>query len=159
MKKSVIWIGAGVAGIGLGIPAYAAMSPQEDAPRPKMSTTVVTLPDVGDDTVTTAASIPSPVVTATAPNTIEDSTHDSLDDSTHNSIDDSTQNSIEDPVDDNTAVTTSNTVEDVSGPCDEAEHANDPRCGAAPSTDDNSGRDRGGRGSDDASGHGHRNDG
>jgi hypothetical protein len=51
---------------------------------------------------------------------------------------------------------------DISGPCNEAEHANDPRCtGAAPS-DDDSGRHRGDdddssghdSGDDDSSGHG-----
>lgn len=158
MKKSVIWIAAGVAGIGLGIPAHAAMSPQHDAPRSKTQTTVATIPDVaGDDTATTVVSTRPPVVSATTPNTVEDSTHDSVDDSTHNSIDDS--------ADDNIVVTTANTVEDVSGPCDEIEHANDPRCSSgpsapsAPSVDDNSGRDGGGHGSDDPSGHGHRNDG
>jgi hypothetical protein len=48
---------------------------------------------------------------------------------------------------------------DISGPCDEAEHANDPRCtGSAPS-DDGSGRHSGGdddsgrQGGDDDSGH------
>ena len=53
--------------------------------------------------------------------------------------------------------------EDVSGPCDEAEHANDPRCtGTASTDDDNGGLGRGGdddhggdeRGGDDRSGHG-----
>jgi len=33
-------------------------------------------------------------------------------------------------VDDNSTRTASTTMEDVSGPCDEAEHANDPRCAA-----------------------------
>jgi hypothetical protein len=32
-----------------------------------------------------------------------------------------------------TGTTTADTVEDVSGPCDEAEHANDPECGGAAS--------------------------
>ena len=35
--------------------------------------------------------------------------------------------------------TTTSTAEDVSGPCDEAEHANDPRCTGA-ATDDDGGR-------------------
>jgi hypothetical protein len=175
MKKSAIWIAAGVAGIGLGIPAYAAMSPQDDSPRPSNSTTVSVPDAANDDTVTTMASTP-PVVSATTPSTVEDSPHTSVDDSTHNSVDDSTHNSIEDAthnsvddsthnsVDDSTnddgpAVTTANTIEDISGPCDEAEHANDPRCTGSPGTDDGSGRGRGGHGSDDSSGHGHSNDG
>jgi hypothetical protein len=40
--------------------------------------------------------------------------------------------------------TTENEVEDISGPCDEPEHANDPRCnGGVAADDDNSGRGRG----------------
>lgn len=34
-----------------------------------------------------------------------------------------------------------NEAEDVSGPCDEAEHANDPRCTGGATTDDNGGDD------------------
>jgi hypothetical protein len=68
------------------------------------------------------------------------------------------------------AATTTANGEDISGPCDEAEHANDPRCtGAAAdgdddnsgpgSADDNDGDDSSGHGSghdndDDNSGHG-----
>jgi hypothetical protein len=45
-----------------------------------------------------------------------------------------------------TGVTT-NGVEDLSGPCDEAEHRNDPRCsGAAPTTTKASGKGRSGKG-------------
>ena len=49
------------------------------------------------------------------------------------------------------------TAVDISGPCDEAEHANDPRCtgvavGGASGSDDDSGR---GRGSDDEPGDDH----
>ena len=81
-------------------------------------------------------------------------------DVTTNSIDDNgvdvTTNSIDD--------STSNSVEDISGPCDEAEHANDPRCtggAAAPATsvDDNSAHgggvdDSGHHNGGDDSGHG-----
>jgi hypothetical protein len=38
---------------------------------------------------------------------------------------------------------------DVSGPCDEAEHRNDPRCTGAASLDDDGDDDRSGRGGDD----------
>jgi hypothetical protein len=50
-----------------------------------------------------------------------------------------------------TAATTTGDVEDVSGPCDEAEHADDPRCtgAAAQDRDDDHAEDR-----DDHSGHG-----
>jgi hypothetical protein len=58
------------------------------------------------------------------------------------------------------AATTPTNGEDISGPCDEAEHANDPRCTGAGTTaddgdDDNSGPGSGGDDdSDDNSGHG-----
>jgi hypothetical protein len=53
-----------------------------------------------------------------------------------------------------TAATTTGTTttEDISGPCDEAEHANDPRCTGGITTDDGGGdddRSGSGRGSDD----------
>jgi hypothetical protein len=129
MKKSIIWITAGIAAIGFGVPAFAAHgdSPSDITPT--------------RDTVTT--------------NSVDDSvTTNSVDDSvTTNSVDDSvTTNSVDDSV-------TTNSVEDISGPCDEAEHATDPRCsGAASSTDDNSGHDSaddssGHNSTDDSSGH------
>ena len=46
--------------------------------------------------------------------------------------------------------------EDISGPCDEAEHANDPRCtGTQADDDDRHGRNRGPGGDDDDSGDDH----
>jgi hypothetical protein len=58
------------------------------------------------------------------------------------------------------AATTTTTGEDISGPCDEAEHANDPRCTGAAADDgddDNSGPGSGGDDDrDDNSGHGPR---
>ena len=49
--------------------------------------------------------------------------------------------------------------EDISGPCDEAEHANDPRCtGAAPAADDNSGPGNAHEEDDDNSGPGNGDD-
>ncbi|HXV34233.1 MAG TPA: hypothetical protein VD769_09505 [Gaiellaceae bacterium] len=51
--------------------------------------------------------------------------------------------------------TTTPEAEDVSGPCDEAEHANDPRCtGAAPADDDRGDRGDGDGRDDDNSGPG-----
>ena len=52
-----------------------------------------------------------------------------------------------------TTTVTSNSVEDISGPCDEAEHANDPRCtgAAAGSGTDDSGHHSG---NDDSGHHG-----
>jgi hypothetical protein len=53
-----------------------------------------------------------------------------------------------------TTSTTTSTTEDISGPCDEAEHRNDPRCAPGASTttttrDDDDGSNRG-RGSDNS---------
>jgi hypothetical protein len=56
-----------------------------------------------------------------------------------------------------TPTTTTEAPGDISGPCDEAEHANDPRCtvGVVPrEDDDHSGRGRGGDDFDDHSGRG-----
>ena len=48
-----------------------------------------------------------------------------------------------------TTSSTTSTAEDISGPCDEAEHANDPRCaGGAPDDDQGRGDDDNGRGRD-----------
>jgi len=57
------------------------------------------------------------------------------------------------------AATTTANGEDISGPCDEAEHANDPRCTGATTTaadndDDNSGPGSADDDGDDNSGHG-----
>ncbi|HEY0521727.1 MAG TPA: hypothetical protein VGC84_19705 [Ilumatobacteraceae bacterium] len=164
MKKSLIWITAGVATVGFAVPAFAAhgSAPRHDDPA------VVTLASVA---TTTANSVQPTIATTTAlgdnatqnsvddnatQNSVEDNaTQNSVDDNaTDNSVDDATENSVDDDatessVDDDA---TENSVEDVSGPCDEAEHANDPRCtNVSPTvTDDNSGH---GGGSDD-SGHG-----
>lgn len=51
-----------------------------------------------------------------------------------------------------TAATTTDDVNDVSGPCDEAEHRNDPRCTGAAGDDDHRGGDD--DGDDDNSGRG-----
>ena len=50
-----------------------------------------------------------------------------------------------------TTTTGTTTAEDISGPCDEAEHANDPRCTGSVTTDDGGADDRSGsnRSSDD----------
>ena len=175
MKKSLIWTAVGVAVIGIGVPAYAAV--QTTKPLPSITTVKTTVEDVkgncdeaehaNDPRCATVAAPATPVTQPTRPNvSVEDSTHNSIDDNgvdaTTNSIDDDdtathdagddngvdvTTNSIDD--------STSNSVEDISGPCDEAEHANDPRCtggAAAPaaSVDDNSGQ---GGGADDSGHH------
>ena len=140
MKKSLIWITAGIATVGFGVPAFAARgdSPEHIAPS---TVTVATTP------ATVAA---APVVAATPAAAPVVSNDD-------NGVDNTTANSV----DDNGIDATENSVEDVSGPCDEAEHATDPACAgvtaastddgvAHDATDDNSAHSGGG---DDASGH------
>lgn len=61
--------------------------------------------------------------------------------------DDQTVRSVSIPAGTTTAGTTTS-VEDVSGPCDEPEHATDPRCTGAGTTTDG-GEDRSGSGHDD----------
>ena len=175
MNKSLIWITAGVAAVGFGIPAFAAISSPASGPVTTPAATVVSLPHSAgsDDAIPTVPSTPRavvvPVVVAptnasvvTTPTTIDDKggacagAEDATDDrctgvDAHDVNDDATSNS----------------VEDVSGRCDEAEHANDPSCTVAAagnttatsnstvtSIDDNSGRGSGGYGGADDSGHG-----
>ena len=163
MKRSLIWTAAGAAIIGFGVPAYAAV--QTSKPQPAITTVKTTVEDVRgncdeaehatDPACATVATPVTPVTQATQPSTGEDDTttssiDDHGNDSTVNSIDDHDDDATENSVDDST----SNTVEDISGPCDEAEHANDPRCTGAPApvdtVDDNSSR---GGGADDSGRH------
>jgi hypothetical protein len=175
MKKSLIYITAGIAAVGFAVPAFAAHG---DTPEHIVPTqvTVATAAKTVPTAVTTANSVDSTTVTTSAatPVSVEDisgrcdeaehATDPSCtgvtvtstdDDATVNSVDDdATENSVDDDA-------TENNVEDVSGPCDEAEHANDPRCTGATATagSDDSGHDAnddnsaGHSGSDD-SGHG-----
>ena len=109
MKKSVIWTTAGIAAVGFGVPAYAAISSPHEV-KQIAPTPVVTVPTIEDN--------------ATAP---------SLDDSKVTVV--STPAKL--PTISLTVNSTANSVEDVSGNCDEAEHANDASClGTAASVDD-----------------------
>jgi hypothetical protein len=170
MKRHLIWIIAGAAAIGVAVPAFAAVQPArtpddngipgevrgncDEAEHagdaeclvvtvPATSQVTVSMPSVPTTASATAGTVPSNTVAA---NTVPSSTVAS-DTVPSNTVPDNTvANSL---------------PGDISGPCDEAEHANDPRCtGAAPS-DDDSGRhsgddDSSGRhsGDDDSSGHG-----
>ena len=109
MKKSVIWTTAGIAAVGFGVPAYAAISSPHEVKQ----------------------IAPTPVVTV--PTTEDSATVTSLDDSKVTVV--STPATL--PTISLTVNSTSNSVEDVSGNCDEAEHANDAACaGTATSVDD-----------------------
>jgi hypothetical protein len=159
MKRHLIWFIAGAAAIGVAVPAFAAVQPArtpddngpgevrgncdeaEHAGDPECL--VVTVPAASKVTVP----IPSVPTTASATaNTAPANTVPSNTVPSNTAPDNTVANSL---------------PGDISGPCDEAEHANDPRCtGAAPS-DDDSGRHRGdddssghGGGDDDSSGHG-----
>jgi len=126
MKKSLIWTTAGIAVIGISGPVFAAHRADD---RPVVSTPASTVVA----STTPASNSVQPVTV----NSVEDRTSNSVtddsvtDDSvTSSSVDD---NGVDDNgVDDNTVTT----VEDISGPCDEAEHANDPSCTGVAGTDD-----------------------
>jgi hypothetical protein len=164
MKRHLIWIIAGTAAIGLAVPAFAAVGPSatpddngtpgavrgncdeaEHAGDPECLTVNVPAPSAAATpatAATTQVTVPSTSVpTSTTPATVPDNT--------------AAGTVPANTVPDNTTVGTapSNTVNslpgDISGPCDEAEHANDPRCTGAATGDDSSGHD----GSDDDSGH------
>ena len=123
MKKSLIWITAGIATVGFAVPAFAARgdSPEHIAPAP---VTVATAAPTMATSNTVSAAV------ATVASTDDNAAHNATDD---NGIDNTTSNSVDDNgLDD----ATTNSVEDISGPCDEAEHASDPACvgGGAPKT-------------------------
>jgi hypothetical protein len=156
MKRHLIWIIAGAAAIGVAVPAFAAVQPStpddngipgevrgncdeaEHAGDPECLTVVVAAPSAV--TPSTSSVTPGTAPSNTAPsNTVPDNT-------TGNTAPGNT-------VPDNTTAGTvpGNSVPgDISGPCDEAEHANDPRCTGAATSDDGSGRHSG---DDDGSGH------
>jgi hypothetical protein len=136
VKKSMVWTTAAIAAVGFGVPAFAAISGpvhvKQIAPTPVVS---VDAPDwttaIVDDTSTSVpvASIPTISLTVDSSSTTDISV-----DATDTSAPDNS--------------------EDVSGNCDEAEHANDANCTGG-GNDDNSGpgSDDSGHGSDN-SGHG-----
>ena len=165
VKKSAIWTAAGIAAVGFGVPAYAAISSPHEvkqiAPTPVEPVVSVDDNSTGtslDDSEVTVVSAPNtlPTISLSVP-TSDDSTSDSVEDATGTSVDDDA---------------TSNSVEDVSGNCDEAEHANDAACAGSgspvgdnthtsvddsphTSVDDNSGGgSNSGTGGSDGSGHG-----
>jgi hypothetical protein len=125
MKKSLIWITAGIATVGFGVPAFAARgdSPEHIAP------TQVTVATATPIMATSNTVNPATVATVASADDNDANDDNSVDNATSNSVDD---NGVDD--------VTTNSVEDISGPCDEAEHATDPTCTGvtATSTDDNS---------------------
>jgi len=156
MKRHLIWIIAGTAAIGLAVPAFAAVGPSatpDDNGIPGEIRGNCDEAEHAGDAECLAVTVPAPT---TVGNTVPSNT-------TANTVPDNTVpsntvpgNTVANTAPDNTVVGTapSNTVAnsvpgDISGPCDEAEHANDPRCtGAGATADDNSGS-----GGDDDSGH------
>ncbi|MGD9700940.1 MAG: hypothetical protein AB7Q42_03205 [Acidimicrobiia bacterium] len=183
MKRHLIWIIAGAAAIGVTAPALAAVQSggtpddngipgeirgncdeAEHLLEPGCLHVVVpsaTAPTTIEQPVSSTTAITTAITTATTVSTPDTSTGGSVPDDT---IDDSASgasvpsNTVADgPAgtvpDDSTG---SSVPGDISGPCDEAEHANDPRCtGSAAGAGDDSGH-RGGDddGVDDRSGHG-----
>jgi hypothetical protein len=180
MKRHLIWIIAGTATIGLAVPAFAAMQPAtpddngipgeirgncdeaEHANDPECLAVEAgpTTPNTVDVPVVSSPSttIATPSTTIGTSTTAPDSTlprsvpTTSIDDRPTGSIAPTTSVSGDGPVvtvPDGTVPTS--VPGDISGPCDEAEHANDPRCTGSTTDDDRSGR---GSDDDDRSGHG-----
>lgn len=183
VKRHLIWIITGVATVGLAVPAVAAMqstSAADDDGTPGDVRGNCDEPEHADDrecltvivparavtTPTTASSVSAP--RPSAPSTTTPASVPSAPPSTtpaSGSVVDGrgTANTV--PVSTVAGsglevATTGSSVPtavpgDLSGPCDEAEHANDPRCaGSAPVADDTSGHGGDDDGDDDRSGHG-----
>ena len=161
MKKSLIWITAGIAAIGFAVPAFAAHgdSPSDLVPA-RVTIATPTPVTVGDDNVTTNSVDDNVTTNSVTTNSVEDISGP-CDEAEHANDPRCTGVDLavtDDSVDDSV---TTNSVEDISGPCDEAEHATDPRCTgvAGTSTVDDSGHDAnddssGRHGGNDDSGHG-----
>jgi hypothetical protein len=165
MKRHLIWNIAGTAAIGLAVPAFAAVgpgaTPDDNGTPGEVRGNCDEAEHAGDpDCLTVAVPAPAAAVTPATAATIQVTVPSSTKPATvpSNTVPDNTVPAGTAPantVPDNTTVGTapSNTVNsvpgDISGPCDEAEHANDPRCTGAVQSDDNSGHD----GGDDDSGH------
>ena len=166
MKKSVIWTTAGIAAVGFGVPAYAAVSSPHEVeqiaptavvtvPTTEDSATVTSLDESKVTVVSTPASLPTISLTVNSTSNSVEDVSGNCDEAEH--ANDAACAGTATSVDDDA---TSNSVEDVSGNCDEAEHANDAACvgagGATPvdnsthtSVDDNPHTSV-----DDSSGHG-----
>jgi hypothetical protein len=181
MNRRLIWIIAGVSVLGLGVPAFAAARGGDGTPEdngvpgdvsgncdeaehandpeclaadPTTATIVVTVP------ATLPATVPATVPT-TVDSSVPDVTTPGEGTAAAQSVPENTTPGDGTVTDTSTPV---NSVEDVSGPCDEAEHADDPRCTGAPRVDnsgpgninddaaveDNSGRGNGDDDGDDA---------
>jgi hypothetical protein len=177
MKRHLIWIIAGSATVGLTVPAFAAMqsatAPDDNGVPGELrgncdeaehandpNCLIVTVPKSPGSSTPITIDIPIPPTSTTSVTTTASASESNAPGAPTKSLDDGARGG--------TAPSTS-VPGDVSGPCDEVEHANDPRCvgGAAgigdnsgssdDSTDDRSGHDAdddsSGRGGDDSSGH------
>jgi hypothetical protein len=171
MKRHLIWIIAGTAAIGLAVPAFAAVQPAatpddngvpgdvrgncdeaEHANDAECLTVTIPAAPAATPTTTqiTAPSTSAPANTVPS-NTVPGNTVPS------NTVAGNTvpSNTVAGTVPDNTVA--NSLPGDISGPCDEAEHANDSRCtGSSPTVGDNSGPgsdDSGHDNDDDNSGH------
>ena len=164
MKKSVIWTTAGIAAVGFGVPAYAAISSPHEvkqiAPTPVVtvpttedSATVTSLDDSKVTVVSTPATLPTISLTVNSTSNSVEDVSGNCDEAEH--ANDAACAGTATSVDDDA---TSNSVEDVSGNCDEAEHANDAACVGGGTPVDNSTHtsvdDNPHTSVDDSSGHG-----
>jgi len=149
MNRRLIWIIAGVSVLGLGVPAFAAArggdgTPEDDGVPGDVRGNCDEAEHANDpeclaadpSTTTIVVTVPATLPASTAPETTAPDTSVPDTSTPDSSVPDSSvpDNSVPDASvpDSSTPV---NTVEDISGPCDEAEHADDPRCTGAPRVD------------------------
>ncbi len=169
MKRHLIWIIAGCATLTLAVPALAASrdagTPDDNGVPGEVRGNCDELEHAGDPACISVVT-PSPTPTVTTPtsttptsipsssvpsSTIPSSTAPSSSSPSTGDPSSSTPSVSAPSVSVPSSSTPSTSVPgDISGPCDEAEHAADPRCsGATDTSDDGDHDDRSGRSSDD----------
>jgi hypothetical protein len=132
MKRHLTWIIAGCATLTLAVPAFAAArdagTPDDNGVPGEVRGNCDEAEHAADPECVSLAAVTTSAPSTSAPSTSAPST---------------SAPSVSAPANSVPSASTTSMPDDVSGPCDEAEHADDPRCtGAiAPSDDDRSGHD------------------
>jgi hypothetical protein len=132
MKRHLTWIIAGCATLTLAVPAFAAArdagTPDDNGVPGEVRGNCDEAEHAADPECVSLAAATTSAPSTSAPSTSAPSTSAPSANAPANSV---------------PSASTTSMPDDVSGPCDEAEHADDPRCtGAiAPSDDDRSGHD------------------
>lgn len=133
MNRHLIWIIGGASVLGLGVPALAAArsagTPEDNGVPGEVRGNCDEAEHAGDPNCLAIVGAGSPTITVTVPSTVP------------NTVTVPTTAATNDAANMPPAPTVPTTsIEDISGPCDELEHATDPRCtgvaGATGSDDD-----------------------